>query len=1166
MDDNRIDEINNNIPNLNINQTSKMEILQFKNEILSDIKQSQKISENKLENFIEKIETRFGGYENKLNSLSEKLQEINTNKTVDNIINDHVKDLLTFQTETRDKLITIDIKLENLEKDMYNNVYRIDKILTDSVLYPGIIGNMCKFKTFHDFIDYLLTQTSQNITFKDKTEMDLKSFKSKLEKYLKNFTSQLDSVLREANIFTKKCIENVELRMKPLFNEIDEKIKDIKFDNTNSMQEYEKSFKIINKELASINDIKEEIDKNVEEKFTLIKEENIDIINNYINQKDELDLMKEELEQISYLIEDLKSRNNIGKRERKGDLINRDNKEQIIKENINRPINKKLKSESKIKKYIKGELKVNEFRNSNNNNINTSNNNNEEQRSSINYNSYKSHNYQNNTSERNKNNELNSNISNENNQIEKNKSKYEYNSQSQNIEDNYNFNYIENDSKIKDEKEDYKSKSNSKKKEIKIKKENYNIIKNKNFPKTTKMEKVKNSRKELNIKNIKNKQITFDKKPKNRNPKEINKNLKNVKKKYEKRIKKRKIKENKEEYESEESEEESINEEEEEEESINGEEEESSENTEDNLSCDDIDDYSDDEEEEELDEITISKNVKRKRRKTSKISLPKIKSNKRDSSAKISKVKQLSNKNFKSNYKEKEKKVKYLNSKSRNANIKNLDKKENNKEKLKEIKRNELTDDAQQLISVQKYKNDHSNFMKNIEKRYSSEYKNMIKEEDNNSSNNDKEEQDYLNNKYNKRIYEEKNNNIKKNKESSYKSSNSKINNVINIDNKISNIENNYNDENNNINTDLDVKQREIKNLNRNIKNYINKLKSNNISSVNNNSISRYLLYDKYHNNNDFIKEFNNEMNNSNYLNPTHNYNINENTNKKSRNKIMNKNNNDIINNINNNMNIINNMKNNTYLYMPKIYKDFDINSYNNNIQNMTIENGNEFFSFSLNEKINGNRSTNTLIKDKNINKIITKLHKNKSATNIYFTDKIKLQNNRISYKNKNYRNNFSKLKPNFSSEIGNNKSNIGFSSSNNNSFMNNNSNNKEQIKNQYDITNRYHKYEYIKNMKLKNILDKLDNNINFNEKIISSPFQTYQKDIDFKNSHPMNITKKTLFDNNNKSNYKNINNNNYPNNFYNLKAKEAELIQNLVNNLQSNIPEYARNHNNKNK
>ena len=42
----------------------------------------------------------------------------------------------------------------NLEKDLNDNIFRHDNILKDTVIYPGIIGPMCKFKNFHQLIDY----------------------------------------------------------------------------------------------------------------------------------------------------------------------------------------------------------------------------------------------------------------------------------------------------------------------------------------------------------------------------------------------------------------------------------------------------------------------------------------------------------------------------------------------------------------------------------------------------------------------------------------------------------------------------------------------------------------------------------------------------------------------------------------------------------------------------------------------------------------------------------------------------------------------------------------------------------------------------------------------------------------------------------------------------
>ncbi len=39
-------------------------------------------------------------------------------------------------------------------------------LFADSVIYPGIIGKSCKYKTFHELIDYLLVQIGEFNSFK----------------------------------------------------------------------------------------------------------------------------------------------------------------------------------------------------------------------------------------------------------------------------------------------------------------------------------------------------------------------------------------------------------------------------------------------------------------------------------------------------------------------------------------------------------------------------------------------------------------------------------------------------------------------------------------------------------------------------------------------------------------------------------------------------------------------------------------------------------------------------------------------------------------------------------------------------------------------------------------------------------------------------------------
>ena len=139
----------------------KNDLLHFKEETLRDFKAVQKkinekyetldlVMKEKLENYEKRITT----YENKIIELSNL---INTDKT----IREKVDNLMEFKEKTDDHLITEKIRLDNFRNDLKSNVERIDQILTDSVIYPGIIGGISKYKTFHDLIfKYFIKQNN----------------------------------------------------------------------------------------------------------------------------------------------------------------------------------------------------------------------------------------------------------------------------------------------------------------------------------------------------------------------------------------------------------------------------------------------------------------------------------------------------------------------------------------------------------------------------------------------------------------------------------------------------------------------------------------------------------------------------------------------------------------------------------------------------------------------------------------------------------------------------------------------------------------------------------------------------------------------------------------------------------------------------------------------
>ena len=80
--------------------------------------------------------------------------------------------------------MTEGIKIDNLEKDFYENIYRIDNILKDTVLNPKIIGGIAKYNTFLEFMSKVTDEISELNKFKDKTISDINNYRLKLDNYV----------------------------------------------------------------------------------------------------------------------------------------------------------------------------------------------------------------------------------------------------------------------------------------------------------------------------------------------------------------------------------------------------------------------------------------------------------------------------------------------------------------------------------------------------------------------------------------------------------------------------------------------------------------------------------------------------------------------------------------------------------------------------------------------------------------------------------------------------------------------------------------------------------------------------------------------------------------------------------------------------------------------
>ena len=360
----------------------KNDILLFKDETLKDFKEAQKKISEKYKNLDFEIKEKLNSYENRITIYETKIMELSRKINTDRMIREKVERLMEFKEKVDESMITEKIRLDNCRNDLTANVNRIDNILKDSVIYPGIIGGICKYKTFHELIDYILTECSQNLTFREKSIIDFKSYKIKLDNAITTFNTQINSVLNTTSDYTKKCVQECEERMKSIYNIYDDRLQDTRIENAHYAIGLEKATDALKKELENLYVVKNELYEKVDNGMKELKNDNIRVIKLFTQYRKAFNLMQHKFTQLSDFIKDIRFRINMKEDVKRkeyvhiSDLINFDKKKKGF---YDRYDNNYLKKgfESQLKNYINGKIKADElFKKRDNKSVNKFDNNN----------------------------------------------------------------------------------------------------------------------------------------------------------------------------------------------------------------------------------------------------------------------------------------------------------------------------------------------------------------------------------------------------------------------------------------------------------------------------------------------------------------------------------------------------------------------------------------------------------------------------------------------------------------------------------------------------------------------------------------------------------------------------------------------------------------------
>jgi hypothetical protein len=317
-------------------QSIKMDLLMFKDEILKDMRSIQRTLDAKYIKVGDNISSKISTFESKISIFEQKIFELSNKINTDNKIREEIESLNKFKEDTSDMIFKRRAKYNEFEKYMSEEISRINNILIDSVVYPAIIGNNTKFKTFHEFIDYTLVEIGQLNLYKDKTGLDIGPYKKRIDQSIDALKIQMTNIGNISKEFTTSSINQCEERIKSLLSIYDEKLQNFLTKRTMFEKNLEKKMEELNNEMNRIKKNHENLkerhikDNNTYKESLKYYNNEIILMNNKINKMNNI---------IKVILDFLFSNNHQNGQKNE----------------------KKAKIYSGVKQYIKGMLNANEL-------------------------------------------------------------------------------------------------------------------------------------------------------------------------------------------------------------------------------------------------------------------------------------------------------------------------------------------------------------------------------------------------------------------------------------------------------------------------------------------------------------------------------------------------------------------------------------------------------------------------------------------------------------------------------------------------------------------------------------------------------------------------------------------------------------------------------------
>ena len=151
----------------------QIELVHLKEDIFNEIKKLDKkftdLYKEKSQNIPENILTPL----DKINIMLNKTEQMFLSVTEQQIKIDKISELETFKNKSNDTIISHELRINSLIKDVENITFKYDREISQNLTVPGFIGTSSRFKTLSEYLLYNIDEMAKLKMEKDLMKKEL---------------------------------------------------------------------------------------------------------------------------------------------------------------------------------------------------------------------------------------------------------------------------------------------------------------------------------------------------------------------------------------------------------------------------------------------------------------------------------------------------------------------------------------------------------------------------------------------------------------------------------------------------------------------------------------------------------------------------------------------------------------------------------------------------------------------------------------------------------------------------------------------------------------------------------------------------------------------------------------------------------------------------------